>query len=186
MKQRLIVGISGASGALLTIRLLQTLKNVEIETHVVVTRGGLMTLRQECGINTLASLADRIYDNENIGASLASGSFKTLGVIVVPCSMKTVAGIHSGYTDNLLLRAADVTLKEHRKLVLVARETPLSGIHLRNLYDLSMMGAVIVPPMLTYYHQPESIADMERHLIGKILDQFGIEVPDFRRWEGLD
>ena len=100
--------------------------------------------------------------------------------------MKTVAGIHSGYTDNLLLRAADVTLKERRKLVLAARETPLSSIHLRNLYELSMMGTTIVPLMMTYYQNPETIAEMEQHLIGKLLDQFGLQAPEFRRWEGLD
>lgn len=184
MDQRLLVGISGASGAPLALALLSALKQSGIKTHVVVTRGGYLTLRQECGRDSLEDLADVLYDNDNIGAAPASGSFQTLGMVVVPCSMKTAAGIHSGYSDNLLLRAADVTLKERRKLVLIARESPLSTLHLRNLYELSQMGAVILPPVLTYYQGPREIADMETHLVGKILDQFGLEYPAFHRWEG--
>lgn len=184
-ERRLIIGVSGASGAPLAVALLKALKETDMKTHVIVTHGGEMTLRQECGLSSLAELADVVYDNRDIGAGPASGSFKTMGMIVIPCSMKTVAGIHSGYSDNLLLRAADVTLKERRKLVLVARETPLSPIHLRNLYELSQMGAVVIPPMLSYYHHPETIAEMEHHLVGKILDQFGVELPDFHRWEGM-
>ena len=144
-----------------------------------------MTLRQECGMDSVADLADVIYDNQDIGAAPASGIFQALGMIVIPCSMKTVAGIHSGYSDNLLLRAADVTLKERRKLVLVARETPLSTIHLRNLYELSQMGAIIVPPMLSFYQKPDSLEEMTNHIVGKVLDQFGIDMPGFHRWEGM-
>lgn len=186
MKQKLLVGISGASGASLALALLRTLKQMNIETHVIITNGGRITLWHECGITELTALADKLYDINDISAAPASGSFRTMGMIVIPCSMKTVAGIHSGYTDNLLLRAADVTLKERRKLVLAARETPLSSIHLRNLYELSMMGTTIVPLMMTYYQNPETIAEMEQHLIGKLLDQFGLQAPEFRRWEGLD
>lgn len=185
MKQRLVIGISGASGAPLAVALLKALKETEIETHVMITHGGELTLQQECGMNSISELADVLYDNHDIGAGPASGSFKTMGMIVIPCSMKTVAGIHSGYSDNLLLRAADVTLKERRKLVLVARETPFSTIHLRNMYELSQMGAVIIPPMLSYYHNPESIEEMTHHIVCKVLDQFDIEVPKFRRWEGM-
>lgn len=105
---------------------------------------------------------------------------------MVPCSMKTVAGIHSGYADNLLLRAADVTLKEERKLVLAARETPLSPVHLRNLYELSLMGVTILPPMLSYYQQPKTLEEATNHIVGKLLDQFGLELPDYRRWEGME
>lgn len=184
-KRRLIVGVSGASGAPLAVALLNALKETDIETHVIVTHGGALTLKQECGIETLTELADVMYDNRDIGAGPASGSFKTMGMIVIPCSMKTVAGIHSGYSDNLLLRAADVTLKERRKLVLVARETPFSTVHLRNLWELSQMGAVVLPAMLSYYHDPESIEEMTHHIVCKALDQFDIEIPDFRRWEGL-
>lgn len=183
-KRRLIIGISGASGAPLAVALLKALRKTDIETHVMITHGGELTLRQECGMDSIAELADVVYDNHDIGAGPASGSFQTLGMIVIPCSMKTVAGIHSGYSDNLLLRAADVTLKERRKLVLVARETPFSTIHLRNLWELSQMGAVVLPPMLSYYHDPESIEEMTHHIVCKALDQFDIELPNFRRWEG--
>ena len=185
MKQRLVIGISGASGAPLAVDLLKTLKPTNVETHVVVTRGGILTLRQECGMDSVADLADVIYDNHDIGAGPASGSFRTMGMIVIPCSMKTAAGIHSGYSDNLLLRAADVTLKERRKLVLVARETPLSTIHLRNLYELSQMGTIILPPMLSFYQKPDSLEEMTNHIVGKVLDQFGIDTPDFHRWKGM-
>lgn len=184
-EKRLIVGISGASGAPLAVALLKALKKTDIQTHVVITHGGELTLKQECGLEGLGDLADVLYDNHDIGAGPASGSFKTMGMIVIPCSMKTVAGISSGYSDNLLLRAADVTLKERRKLLLVARETPFSAIHLRNLYELSQMGAVILPPMLSYYHKPESVEEMTHHIVCKVLDQFDIKALDFRRWEGM-
>ena len=185
MAKRLLVGISGASGASLALGVLNTLRAAGVETHVVLTRGGSLTLRQECGIDTLEGLADVLYDNRDIGACPASGSFRTDGMLVVPCSMKTAAGIVSGYSDNLLLRAADVTLKEGRKLVLAPRETPFSPIHLRNLYELSRMGVSIVPPMLTYYQRPESVEEMTHHMVGKLLDQFGIDTPGFCRWEGM-
>ena len=132
----------------------------------------------------ICALADVVYDNKDIGAAIASGTYRTAGMVVVPCSMKTVAGIHSGYTDNLLLRAADVTLKERRKLILVARECPFNTIHLRKLYELSQMGVEILPPMLTYYNHPQMVADCTRHIVGKILDRFDVEGEDFRRWNG--
>lgn len=184
-EKRLIVGISGASGAPLAVALLKALKETDVQTHVVITHGGELTLKQECALESLADFADVMYDNRDIGAGPASGSFKTMGMVVIPCSMKTAAGICSGYSDNLLLRAADVTLKERRKLVLVAREAPFSTIHLRNLYELSQMGAVILPPMLSYYHKPESIGEMTHHIVCKVLDQFDIDTPEFRRWEGM-
>lgn len=126
-----------------------------------------------------------VYDNQNIGAAPASGSFRAKGMIVVPCSMKTVAGIASGYSDSLLLRAADVMIKERRKLVLAVRECPFSPIHLRNMYDLSMMGVVILPMMMSFYNQPKNLGDCVTHLAGKVLDQFDIEGSNFKRWEGL-
>ena len=186
MEKRLIIGISGASGAPMAVALLNALKETDIKSHLIITRGGEMTLQQECGLESFAGLADVLYDNQNLGAPPSSGSFQTVGMVVVPCSMKTVAGINSGYSDNLLLRSADVTLKEHRKLVLVARECPLSTIHLRNLYELSQMGAVILPPMLTYYQNPKTADDMTNHIVGKILDQFGIDAPGYHRWEGME
>ena len=132
----------------------------------------------------LMDLAFRTHDIGNIGAAIASGTFETEGMAVVPCSMKTLAGICHGYAENLLLRAADVTLKERRKLVLVARETPLGLVHLRNMTALAEMGVTILPPMLTYYQHPQSIEDMTTHIVGKIMREFRLEAPGFRRWEG--
>lgn len=189
MDKRLIVGVSGASGAPLAVELLRQLRDnhPEVETHLIVTRGGEMTLRQETGmtLEELKALASVWHDNGSIGASVASGSFRTMGMAVVPCSMKTVAGIVSGYSDNLLLRAADVCMKERRRLVLAARESPLSTVHLRNLYEASKLGAVIVPPMLTYYDHPASLADCTRHTADRILAQFGLD-GDSYEWEGMD
>lgn len=182
--ERIIVGISGASGAPLAIELLKALQQTEFETHLIVTPGGWRTIAEETTLSTeeVCALANVIHDVNNVGAPPASGSWRNAGMIVIPCSMKTLAGIHSGYSDNLLLRAADVTLKERRKLVIVPRETPMSSIHLRNQYELSMMGTVVLPPVLSYYNHPKSIQDIEQHLIGKILDQFDIDYSAFRRW----
>lgn len=187
VEKRLIIGISGASGAPIALALLKALQSKPIQTHLVVTAGGEMTLSQECAMNLedVSKLADVTYDNANIGAVIASGTFTTCGMVVVPASMKTVAGIHSGYSDNLLLRAADVVLKEGRKLILLPRESPLSQIHLRNLLDLSQMGVRILPPMLTYYNSPQTIEDMTNHMVGKILDQLGYAPEAFVRWEGM-
>jgi polyprenyl P-hydroxybenzoate/phenylacrylic acid decarboxylase-like protein len=178
-KKRLVVGISGASGAPLALHLLTTMrKQPEWEIHLVITRGGEKTIAEELNMDRrdFESLCDDAYDSDAIGAVLASGSFPTAGMMVIPCSMKTVAGICSGYTDNLLLRAADVTLKEGRPLVLVPREAPLSPVHLRNLYELSQMGVFIVPPMLTYYNHQKTVEDMEHSLICRALGYFGIEI----------
>ena len=189
VKRRLIVGMSGASGAPLTVELLRQLydNHPEIEIHLVVSRGGELTLRQECSmkLEDLKTLTNVFHENDAIGASIASGSFPTMGMIVAPCSMKTVAGVVSGYSDNLLLRAADVCLKERRKLVLVARESPLSTVHLRNLYEASQLGAVILPPMLTYYNAPGSVEEMTRYTVRRILSQFGLG-GDGYQWEGLE
>lgn len=184
-KKRLVIGMSGASGAVLGIELLKALKeNPEWETHLVISRGAEETILQETNYKPeeVMNLADKAYCINDIGASIASGTFKTEGMIVVPCSMKTVAGIACGYSDNLLLRAADVTIKERRGLILVTRECPLSTIHLRNMLTLSELGAVIMPPVATYYNKPESLEDMNRHIIGKILDRFGIELDGFNKW----
>lgn len=189
MDKRLVIGMSGASGAPLTVELLRQLREYhpEVETHLIVTRGAELTLAQETEVSLeqLRSLAGVCHSNSNIGAAPASGSFKTMGMIVVPCSMKTVAGIVSGYSDNLLLRAADVTLKERRKLVLVAREAPLSTVHLRNLYEASQLGAVILPPMLAYYNHPASVEDCTRYTVSRILSQFDLD-RDSYQWEGMD
>lgn len=186
--RRLLVGISGATGIPIVVELLGQLKSIpDIETHLIYTRGARLTLKTESSLTEeeLCALADVVHDNENIGAGPASGSWESMGMVIVPCSMKTVAGINCGYSDNLLLRAADVTLKERRRLVLVARECPLGTIHLRNMYELSQMGAVILPPVMAYYNQPQSVEDCTRHITGKILQQFGITAEQFRRWEGM-
>lgn len=184
-KKRLVIGMSGASGAILGIELLKVLREYpEWETHLVVSRGAEETISQETDykLNEVMDLADKVYSIKDIGASIASGTFKTEGMIIIPCSMKTVAGVACGYSDNLLLRAADVVIKEKRKLVIVTRESPLSTIHLRNMLTLSELGAYIIPPMVTYYNKPESIEDMNRHIVGKILDKFDIDMQGFKRW----
>ncbi|MBE5912220.1 UbiX family flavin prenyltransferase [Pseudobutyrivibrio sp.] len=185
MKKRLIVGVSGASGAPLALKLLKELKKVaDVESHLVITHGGELTIEEECGmsLNQFCSYADVCYNNNNIGATLASGTYKTLGMVVCPCSMKTVAGIAHGYSDNLLLRAADVALKEQRKLVLVTRESPLSKIHLDNMaYLAGIPNVFIMPPVISYYSQPKTLADVEQQIVGRILDRFDIDA-GLKRW----
>lgn len=186
MNKRIIVGISGASGAPLALDVVRALHGAGMEVHLVVTRGGEMTLCHECGLRAedLAPYCAAVYDSADIGAAIASGSFRTRGMIVVPASMKTVAGIACGYSDNLLLRTADVTLKERRRLVVVPRECPLSTIHLKNLLELSQAGAVVLPPVISCYSKPGSVQEMLHHLTGKILDLFDLEAEDFCRWTG--
>lgn len=187
-KKRLIVGISGASGAPLALELLRCLRqnHPEVEVHLVVTKGGELTLLQECNVTpaSLQSSSIILHNSHDIGACIASGSFRTLGMIVIPCSMKTVAGIVSGYSENLLLRAADVCLKERRKLVLVARESPLSTLHLRNLYEASQLGAMIFPPVPAYYRHPNTVSEINRYFAQRILAQFNLS-PDEYEWEGM-
>ena len=184
-KKRVVVGMSGASGAILGIEALRIFRELGgYETHLIISTGAVLTLALETDstLDEVRGLADVVHDNANLGAAVASGSFRTMGMLVVPCSMKTVAGIAHGFSDNLLLRAADVMLKEGRPLVLMPRETPLSIIHLRNLLAAAEAGAAIVPPMVTHYHGPTSIADMNRHLLGKALGRMGIDLPGMRRW----
>ncbi len=185
VKQRLIIGVSGASGAPLSLRLLRKLKQIpEIETHLIVTHGGVLTIEEECGISAdeFCQMADVVYDTKNIGAAIASGTYRTMGMIVCPCSMKTVAGIAHGYSDNLLLRAADVILKEQRKLVLVTRESPLSKIHLDNMaYLAGMPNIYLLPPVISYYSHPQTLEDVEKQIVGRILDRFDIEA-GLKRW----
>ena len=186
-RKRLIVGASGASGTPLLIEVLKTIREDPTwESTLIMTDGAKLTAsyETELTLQEIYALADHVLEPEAIDAGPASGSYRTAGMLVVPCSMKTAAGIHSGYADNLLLRAADVTLKECRPLVLCARETPLSAIHLRNLYELAMIpGVRIIPPMLTYYHDPKSIEEMTAHTAAKLLEPFGIEKRGYRRWQ---
>lgn len=185
--KKIVVGMTGASGMPLAVHLLREMnQHPDIETHLVISSGAEMTIAQECqdSLTEIKKLADVVYDNQNIGSSIASGTFQVDGMIVIPCSMKTIAGIRSGYTDNLLLRACDVMIKEQRPLILIARESPLSAIHLDNLsYLAKIPGIMIMPPMLTYYQLPKTIEDMEIHIIGKILSRFQIELKQFKRWK---
>ncbi len=189
MKKKIVVGATGASGIPLLIKCLELIKeNPDYESHLVMSRGAEITLEHETDIKieNVYAMADYTYDILATGAKLASGSFNTDGMLVVPCSMKTLAGIHSGYADNLLLRAADVTLKELRPLVLAVRETPLSSIHLRNMYEMSMIqGVRIIPPMPAYYIKPKSIEEITYHSASKLLEPFGLEAPSYKRWNGI-
>ena len=182
-RKRLVIGMSGASGTPLAVRVLKTLRDIpEVETHLVATESAVRTAGYEGPLSfaDIVELADVYYEGNPIDAAIASGTFKTAGMLVVPCSMKSVAGIANGFSDNLLLRAADVCVKEKRTLVLAARETPLSPIHLHNLQVLAALPRVyIVPPMMTWYMNPTSIDEMEHHLVAKMLAPFGIEVPAF-------
>lgn len=185
-KIRLVVGITGASGTPLAVHVLRVLRDMpQVEVHLVATRAARITAGYESDLawEQIEALADASYGEGQLDAPIASGTFRTAGMLVVPCSMKTVAGVACGFSDNLLLRAADVTLKEQRPLVLAARETPLSPIHLRNMATLAAIpGVSIMPPVLTYYMRPDSIRDMEHHLTAKMLARFGLDVPDFKAW----
>jgi polyprenyl P-hydroxybenzoate/phenylacrylic acid decarboxylase-like protein len=182
--KKIIAGISGASGSILGIRLLQELKG-KAETHLIITDAAKKILEYETGftVKQVEKLATKSYSNSDFFASVASGSFQTEGMVIIPCSMKTLAGIASGFSDNLLLRCADVTLKERRKLVLVARETPLSYIHVKNMETVSQSGAIILPPVLSFYSKPKSIDDMVNHIVGKTLDMLGFENTLYKRWK---
>ncbi len=185
-KRRLVVGVSGASGAALGLACLDLLHGfADVESCLVMTRGGELTCEHELGMNAseLADHADVVFDNADIGAAIASGTFRTMGMIVAPCSMKTLAGIASGYSDNLLLRAADVTLKEQRRLVLMVRESPLSAIHVDNMARLAHVpGVMLMPPVLTFYNGPQTVDDMVRHMACKALAAFGLDCEGFNRW----
>ena len=181
---RLIVGISGASGVVYGIRLLETLKGLPVESHLVISKSAELTLAYETDLKVaqVQALADVCYRPGDIGAAISSGSFATLGMVVAPCSVRSMAEIACGTTASLLTRAADVTLKERRRLVLMVRETPLHSGHLRNLLRLSEMGAVITPPVPAFYANPETIDDLVDQSIGRVLDLFGLEAPRVTRW----
>ncbi|GAA1962372.1 non-oxidative hydroxyarylic acid decarboxylases subunit B [Kitasatospora viridis] len=185
---RLIVGMTGATGAVLGVRLLEELRHQEqVETHLVLSRWARATIELETGLSTrdVAGLADVVHTPDDQGASISSGSFRTDGMVIIPCSMKTLAGIRTGYADGLIARAADVTLKERRKLVLVPRETPLSEIHLDNMLALARMGASIVPPVPAFYNHPATVDDIVDHIVARVCDQFDIKASRARRWEGM-
>lgn len=184
---KIIVGITGASGAVLGVELIKALRNQpKVETHLVISEGARATLSLESGlkIEDIIPLADHYYDIINIGAVIASGSFKTDGMIIIPCSMKTLSAVVHGYADNLITRAADVCIKENRKVILVPREMPLSRIHLKNMLEAADCGCSIIPPVMSFYNHPKTIQDHIDHLAGKILMQFGLEHDRFSPWTG--
>ena len=184
MPKRIVVGISGASGVTYGVRLLSVLKETDYETHLIISKSGELNIEIETDYDPadVKAMADHVYDHKNMAASLASGSFLTEGMVVVPCTIKTLSGIANSYNENLLVRAADVTLKEKRKLVLVVRETPLHKGHLRLMTLAADMGAHILPPVPSFYHMPKTIDDIIDQTIGKIFDFMGIEHDLFRRW----
>jgi len=184
MTRRLIIGISGASGTVYGVRLLEALRETEIETHLVISEAAekILALETDYTAGCVHSLARAVHDPANLGAAIASGSFETMGMIVAPCSIKTLSGIAHSYNDNLLIRAADVTLKERRKLVLLIRETPFHQGHLRLMLQATEMGAVIMPPSPSFYDRPRTIADLIDQSVGRALDFIGIRTPLFRRW----
>jgi 4-hydroxy-3-polyprenylbenzoate decarboxylase len=185
--RRLIVAITGATGVIYGIRLLQALRETGVETHLLISEAGVLNLHQELDMNRkdVEVLADVIHNVRDIGASIASGSFQSDGMIVAPCSMKTLAAVAHGLSDNLISRAADVTLKERRRLVLMVRETPFNLAHLRNMTAVTEMGGIIFPPLPGFYHRPATIDDMIDHTIGRVLDLFAIPHTLTPRWTGL-
>ncbi|HCM9267942.1 TPA: UbiX family flavin prenyltransferase [Enterobacter cloacae subsp. cloacae] len=187
--KRLIVGLSGASGAIYGVRLLQVLRDVaEVETHLVMSQAARQTLSLETDLSLrdVQALAEVVHDARDIAASISSGSFKTAGMVILPCSIKTLSGIVNSYTDTLVTRAADVVLKERRPLVLCVRETPLHLGHLRLMTQAAELGAVIMPPVPAFYHRPASLDDVINQTVNRVLDQFDIDLPEdlFTRWQG--
>jgi len=183
-KKRLIIGISGASGVIYGVRLLEALKPLPVETHLIMTRTAEVTLAHETDLKVAAvqALADVAHRVDDLAASVSSGSFRTMGMIVAPCSMRSLGEIAAGISTNLLTRAADVVLKERRKLVLLVRETPLHAIHLRNMTTLAEMGAVIAPPVPAFYNRPKTLDDVIDHTVGRVLDLFDIDTGKVKRW----
>ena len=185
MAKRLILGISGASGVIYGVRMLEVLKNRGIETHLIISEAGKINIRIETDydVDEVLAMADVTYSNKDIVASVASGSFLTMGMVVAPCTVKTLSGIANSYNENLLIRAADVQLKEKRKVALLFRETPLHKGHLRLLTHAADMGAHIIPPVPAFYHHPKTIDDIINQSVGKVLDYMGIEHDLFKRWD---
>jgi flavin prenyltransferase len=184
---RIVVGISGSSGAIYGVRTLEALRQLGVESHLVLSPTASQTIEYETGrkVSEVRTLAHTVYDVRDLAAAISSGSFKTDGMIVAPCSIKTLSGIANSYNDNLLTRAADVSLKERRKLVLVVRETPLHLGHLRLMAQATEMGAVMLPPVPSFYHLPKTLDDIVNQTVGKVLDQFGLDANLFKRWTGI-
>ncbi|EQB55380.1 hypothetical protein CGLO_04694 [Colletotrichum gloeosporioides Cg-14] len=186
-RKRMIVALTGATGSILGIKTLIALRRLNIETHLIISKWADSTLKYETSYTAtnVRALADHVYNNHDMAAPIASGSYRVDGMIVVPCSMKTLAAINSGLCDTLIARAADVIIKERRKLVLAARECPLSGIHLQNMLSLTQNGVIIFPPVPAFYHRPATIDDIVDHSVGRMLDLFDFDTQDFDRWDGF-
>ncbi len=185
---KLIIAITGASGAIYGIRMLEALREKkEIETHLIISKWGKVTIETETAytVDRLIEMADFYYQEDNLAAAISSGSFRCNGMIVAPCSMKTLSGIASGYTEDLIIRAADVIIKEKRKLILMVRETPLNAIHLENMLKLCNLGVTIAPPVPAFYTKPNSLEDVINQTVGRVLDNFDIELDSLKRWKGL-
>ncbi len=184
---RIIVAITGATGAAYGVRLLAALEQLGVERHLIVSRWAEVTILRETGhtAREVGAMASVVHSRDNQGAPMASGSFRHDGMIVAPCSMKTLSAIRFGHADGLIARAADVTLKERRRLVLLPRETPLNEIHLENMLSLTRMGAIIAPPMPGFYTNPKTIDDLIDHTVGRVLDLFGLDMPQLKRWTGM-
>lgn len=186
INKKIIIGISGASGAMYGIRLLQILRELEIESHLIISKAASLTITTETdySIQDVKNLADHVHSPSDIGACISSGSFKMDGMIIAPCSMKTLAGIANGYEDNLMIRAASVIMKEQKKLVLMIRETPLHAIHLENMLRLSRAGVVISPPVPAFYNKPKTIDQLVDHSVSRVLDLFDVDT-SIKRWVGV-
>ncbi len=184
--KKIVVGFTGASGSILGLRLMQALSQADVETHLVVSKWAQQTLEHETNtsMDELRELATEVYGTSDMGAAISSGSFVTDGMAIVPCSARSLAAIANGVGDHLVHRAADVVLKERRRLVMVVRESPLNDIHLENMLKLSRMGVTILPPMMAFYNHPETIDDMVNHVVARVLDQFGVPAELAKRWTG--
>jgi flavin prenyltransferase len=184
--KRLIVGITGSTGAIFGVRLLEALQGSEVETHLIISKWGQRTIEHETGytVDQVRALAKVVYGTGDMSAEVSSGSFKTHGMVVIPCSVRTLGCIANGYGEHLVHRAADVILKERRRLVLLVRETPLSEVHLENMLKLARMGVTILPPMPAFYNHPKTVGDVVNHIVARVLDQFGIEADFAKRWDG--
>jgi len=186
-RKRIVVAITGATGAQIAIHVLQSLRRLNVETHHVISKWGAETIKYETDYTstTVRALADFSFSPHDLAAPISSGSFRVDGMIIAPCSVKTLAAINGGFCDDLITRAADVCLKERRKVVLSVRETPLSEIHLRNMLEVTRAGAIVAPPVMAFYTKPASVEDILDQMVGRLLDLFGLDSGEFERWNGM-
>src|SRR5256885_8404704 len=184
--RRLIVGMTGSTGAIFGVRLLEALKHTDVESHLIISKWAQRTIEHETkySLEQVRALASVVHSQGDMGATISSGSFFTEGMVVIPCSVRTLAGIANGYGEHLVHRAADVVLKERRRLVLVVRETPLSEVHLENMLKLARIGVIMLPPLPAFYNHPQTVDDVVNHIVGRVLDQLKIDAPFAKRWDG--